>query len=95
MSSLSEQGRGLNPTKENYINSKLNSLIQLGNEIDNIEELLVSYITLKAQYTNKELVFTDADIKSLQDKQAANKQKLAEKLAKFEKLNTKFVYARN
>jgi len=92
---LEEDGKGLSPQKKQYIQSKLDSFTQLGSKIDAIEQLLISHITLKAQYPNKELVFTDADIDSFQKKQADDKRRMAEKLSKLQNLNGKLLYAKN
>jgi len=92
---LDENGQRLTPQNRAYIQSKLDSFSKLSESIDTIENLLVSYITLRSQYPNKEIAFTNADIERLQKKQQEDKAKLVEKMAKMARLDTKLIYARN
>jgi hypothetical protein len=85
----------INPTKVNYIDKKLKNFHDTASEIDQIEQMLTSYIILKNRYPNKELIFTDVDIQNLKATEELKKKQFANRFNKINKLHTKLLQIRN
>lgn len=78
--------RALPKEKEKYIVGKLHSFRALANEVDKLEQLVVTYITLASKYQSKDIVFTELEIKAANEESSRLKQQMSSKINKFEKL---------
>jgi len=78
--------RALPIASENKIKVKLEEFKDISKEIEIAENLINSYITVTAQYPNKDIVFTEAEIKELNNIANKKKQKMSSKLNKLNQL---------
>jgi hypothetical protein len=83
--------RALPSDKKAYINDKISKFYNLAQEIDNYEQLLVSYITIAAQYPTKDIVITEQEIDRFRSESNKKKTAMAQKIQKFDTLQLKLV----
>ena len=77
--------------KVSYINEKITKLQSVGRDIENAESMINDYLIVSSQYPNKNIIFTEDDIKTIKTKLDENKQKLESKLNKFNKLEMRLI----
>jgi len=80
--------RALPQSKEAYIQDKLTKFMQLANEIDALEQTVITYIRTAAQHSSKDIVITEAEITALKAKENEDKEKMRQKIAKFDGLQS-------
>jgi hypothetical protein len=80
--------RALPQSKDAYIQDKLNKFMQLANEIDALEQTVITYIRTAAQHSSKDIVITEAEITALKAKENEDKEKMRQKIAKFDGLQS-------
>lgn len=78
--------RALPREKEQYIMGKIHSFRSLADEVEKLEQLVVTYITLASKYQSKDIVFTELEINAAKEKADKLKQEMSNKINKFEKL---------
>jgi hypothetical protein len=77
--------------KVSYINEKITKLQSVGRDIENGESIINDYLTVSSLYPNKNIIFTEDDIKTIKTKLDEDKQKLESKLNKFNKLEMRLI----
>lgn len=83
--------KALPPSKEQYIRNKMSSFESLAREIDDLERIVITYITLASQHPAKDIVFTELEVNNFKAEAEKRQQLLASKINKFESLGNLMV----
>jgi hypothetical protein len=83
--------KALPQSKEAYIQDKLTKFMQLASEIDALEQTVITYIRTAAQHSSKDIVITEAEITALKIKENEDKEKMRQKIAKFDGLQNMMI----
>jgi len=78
--------RAMPVDKEQYIRDKLTKFANLGQEVETLEKLVITYITLASQHSAKDIVFTEAEINKFKEESYRKKNQMVQKINKFEHL---------
>ena len=80
--------RALPQEKEAYIRGKMADFARVASEVEQLEHLIVTYITLAHKYAAKDIVFTELEINAAKEEADRKKQQMSQKISKFEQLGS-------
>jgi hypothetical protein len=78
--------KAMSPDNIEYIMKKIRSFETLGDEIDKLEAVIAAYISIAAQYPNKEITITENEIKLYKNELENKQNKIVSKNNNFDKL---------